>query len=214
MASRQGLDAVIQARLQESDQQLFLACEAQFDTETLRVWNGRNDTTIDSNTYTGASGLLSISNVEESSEIKSSQITVSLNGMDKTVLDLALSENYQNRKIKVLLGYLDGGTDEVGTTMVIFSGRMTSMAIEDSPDGAKISVEAENRLIDLSRPPMFRYSKESQEFLHTGDDCFNQVNNIADKEIFWGRSTGSGGVGGGSSGGGSSGGYVRRQIRK
>ena len=198
MASRQGLDAVIQARLQESDQQLFLACEAQFDTETLRVWNGRNDTTIDSNTYTGASGLLSISNVEESSEIKSSQITVSLNGMDKTVLDLALSENYQNRKIKVLLGYLDGGTDEVGATMVIFSGRMTSMNIDDTPEGARISVEAENRLVDLSRPPMFRYTKESQEFLHSGDDCFNQVNNIADKEIYWGRSTATAYDGGGA----------------
>lgn len=197
MATRQGLDAVLQARLQESEQNLFLACEAQFDTETIRVWNGRNDTTIDSDTYTGASGLLSISNVEESNEIKSSNITVSLNGMDKTILDLALSENYQNRKIKILLGYLDGGTDEVGATMTIFSGRMTSMTIDDTPEGARISLEAENRLVDLSRPPMFRYTKESQEFLHSGDDCFNQVNNIADKEIYWGRSTATAYDGGG-----------------
>ncbi len=214
MATRQGIDTKVSVRLAETNHTLFLACEAQFDTETLRVWNGINDTTINGQTFTGASGLLTVSDIQDNTEMKSSSLTVSLNGMDATVLNLALTENYQNRLITLFLGYLDGGTDEVCGTMTIFKGRMTQMSIDDTPEGSRISVNAENRLVDLNRPNMLRYSKESQEFLHTGDDCFNQVNNIADKEIFWGRSTGGATGGGGRRNGDDGGNGTRNEMRK
>tara|TARA_Y100000004_G_scaffold192912_1_gene254316 strand:+ start:669 stop:1313 length:645 start_codon:yes stop_codon:yes gene_type:complete len=214
MATRQGIDTKVSVRLAETNHTLFLACEAQFDTETLRVWNGINDTTINGQTFTGASGLLTVSDIQDNTEMKSSSLTVSLNGMDATVLNLALTENYQNRLITLFLGYLDGGTDEVCGTMTIFKGRMTQMSIDDTPEGSRISVNAENRLVDLNRPNMLRYSKESQEFLHTGDDCFNQVNNIADKEIFWGRSTGGATGGGGRRNGDDGGNGTRHEMHK
>jgi len=132
--------------------------------------------------------------------------------MDTTVLDLALTENYQNRFITVYLGYLSGGTDTTVGTMTLFKGRMQSMVINDDPNGSTITVDAENRLIDLQKPSNLRYTKESQQFIDSTDTCFNRVQSLQDKEIVWGRSSSNTG-GGTSRGGGSKDTGERQDIR-
>ena len=191
MATRQGLDSSIVNRLGADEQAMFLAIKAEFDSGTIRLWTGTDDITISSETYTGAGQLLSISNVEENTDLKTSGLTVGITGMDTTVLNLALTENYQNRFITLFLGYVMGGTNEVAGTLVLFKGRMTTLTINDTSDGSTITIDAENRLIDLDRPSNFRYTKESQNFLHSGDTGFNRVASLQDKEIVWGKSSDS-----------------------
>tara|TARA_Y100000004_G_scaffold196229_1_gene265587 strand:+ start:34 stop:681 length:648 start_codon:yes stop_codon:yes gene_type:complete len=203
MASRTGIDSAITNRLGADHQELFFAIKAEFDTDDIRVWSGNDDLTISSETYTGAGSLLSIGGVEDGRDLKSSGLNIALSGMDATVLDYALTENYQNRFLTLFMGYLMGGSNEVAGTIVLFKGRMTTLTISDDPNGATISIDAENRLIDLDRPSNLRYTKESQEFLFTGDIGLDRVNQIQDKEIVWGRSSTSGGTGGGSSASGS-----------
>ena len=99
MATRQGIDTAISNRLGADEQTMFFAVKAEFDTDDIRVWTGNDDLTVDSETYTGAGSLLAISGVEEDLELKSSGLTISLSGMDTTVLNYALTENYQNRPI-------------------------------------------------------------------------------------------------------------------
>ena len=87
------------------------------------------------------------------------------------------------------------------------------MAINDDPIDPTIEVQCENRLIDLQRPSNFRYTNESQKFLHGSSDTFFRfVKQIQDKEILWGRTSsgGSGGAGGVSNGGG----MTRRSIQR
>jgi len=212
LATRTGINTHLENRLGQDDEQIFLALKAEFDTETIRVWNGTEDLAFDSETYLGAGQLLSVQPAEESSDLSSAGMTVTLSGMDSTVLDLALTEQYQNRDITCFIGYLMGGSLEVAGTIVLFKGRMTSMTINDTPEGATISIQAENRLIDLQRPSNLRNTKESQEFLHTGDLFFNQVASLQDKEIIWGRSNTSGG-GGGGGGNNTGGNHDRRNIQ-
>tara|TARA_R110000744_G_scaffold316737_1_gene423369 strand:- start:198 stop:833 length:636 start_codon:yes stop_codon:yes gene_type:complete len=197
MATRQGLDASIVNRLGANEQALFLAVKAEFDTDDIMVWSGTGDITIASESYTGAGSLLSIGTVEDTTEIKSSGMDVAISGMDTTVLNYALTENYQNRPITIFLGYLMGGTNEVAGTLTLFKGRMTTLSVSDTPEGAGINISAENRLVDLDRPSNFRYTKESQNFLHSGDTGFNRVASLQDKEIVWGK-TGWGGSTGGN----------------
>ena len=200
MASRTGIDSAITNRLGADHQELFFAIKAEFDTDDILVWTGKDDLLISSETYTGAGSLLSISGVEETRELKSAGLTVSLSGMDATVLNYALTENYQNRFLTLFMGYLMGGSNEVAGTIVLFRGRMTTLTISDDPNGSTITIDAENRLIDLDRPSNLRYTKESQEFLYTGDTGLDRINQIQDKEIVWGRKAGGGGIGGGGSG--------------
>ena len=209
MATRQGLDASIVNRLGADEQALFLAVKAEFDTDDIMVWSGIGNITIASESYTGAGSLLSIGTAEDSTEIKSTGMDVSISGMDTTVLNYALTENYQNRPITIFLGYLMGGTNEVAGTLTLFKGRMTTLSVNDNPSGAGINISAENRLVDLDRPCNFRYTKESQNFLHSGDTGFNRVASLQDKEIVWGK-TGYGGT----AGGGSAGGNERVRLRE
>ena len=202
MATRQGLDASIVNRLGADEQALFFAVKAELDTDDILVWSGIDDLVIGSDTYTGAGTLLSVSNSEDNLELKSNGLVVALSGMDTTVVNYALTENYQNRPITIFMGYVMGGTNEVAGTLTLFKGRMTSLVINDTPEGSTVTIDAENRLVDLDRPSNLRYTKESQNFLHSGDTGFNRVASLQDKQINWGKtSSTAGGVGGGGGGG-------------
>ena len=200
MATRQGVDTAISNRLGADAQTMFLAIKAEFDTDDIRVWSGTDDITVNSETYTGAGSLLSISGIEEDLELKSSGLSIALSGMDATVLDYALTENYQNRPITLLLGFQMGGSNESAGELTLFKGRMTSLTITDTPDGATITIDCENRLVDLDRPSNLRYTLESQQFLNNGDTGFNRVQQLADKQIAWGQKQDNSGVGHGSYG--------------
>ena len=164
MATRQGLDSSIVNRLGADEQAMFLAIKAEFDSGTVRLWTGIDDLTISSESYIGAGELLSIGSVEESTDLKSAGLTVGISGMDTTVLNLALTENYQNRFITLFLGYLMGGTNEVAGTLVLFKGRMTTLSVTDTPKGSNITINAENRLIDLERHPTLDIQKNHKIF--------------------------------------------------
>ena len=200
MATRQGLDSSITNRLGADEQALFFAVKAEFDTSDIRIWSGIDDLTISSETYTGAGTLLTVSNSEDNSELKSNGIVVALSGMDTTVVNYALTESYQNRPITIFMGYVMGGTNEVAGTLTLFKGRMTSLVINDTPEGSTVTIDAENRLVDLDRPSNLRYTKESQNFLFSGDTGFNRVASIQDKQINWGKAGENGSTSGGSSG--------------
>jgi len=195
MATRQGLDSSIVNRLGADEQALFFAVKAEFDTDDILVWSGMDDLVIGSDTYTGAGTLLSVSNSEDNLELKSNGLVVALSGMDTTVVNYALTENYQNRPITIFMGYVMGGTNEVAGTLTLFKGRMTSLVINDTPEGSTVTIDAENRLVDLDRPSNLRYTKESQNFLHSGDTGFNRVASLQDKQINWGKTSSSGGGG-------------------
>jgi hypothetical protein len=181
-------------------QYLFFAVKAQFDTETIRLWTGAEPLTVDGESYEGAGTLLSIGDIEDSMEVKSTNLTISLSGMDTTVMNLALSEDLQNRKIKLYMGYLMGGANESAGEMVMFSGRMTNVQIsDDAENGATIAINAENRLVDLNRPSNLRYTNASQQILNSSDTGFKYVQAIQGKEILWGRPSNSDTNGGGSS---------------
>jgi len=187
MASREGIDAGALSRLSADDTEPFLAVKAEFDTDDILVWTGTDDITVNSETYTGAGTLLGIERVEEDSEISSNGMAISLSYMDKTVLNYALTENYQNRPLTIYMGFVMGGSNEVAGVLTYFKGRMQTMKINDTPDGAMIALTAESRLIDLTKPRGYRYTNQAQQHLFSGDLGMKYISQIQEKQIFWGK---------------------------
>lgn len=64
---------------------------------------------------------------------------------------------------------------------------MMQMSISDNPNGSSITLQTENRLMDLRRPSNYRYTKESQASLYANDSSLNEVAKIQDMKINWGR---------------------------
>ena len=64
MSNKGGIDSQIVDLLEANNQILFTAVKAQFDTETLYLWTGKGNLTIDGQTYIGAGQFLGISGID------------------------------------------------------------------------------------------------------------------------------------------------------
>lgn len=165
----------------------FFAVKLEFDSGTLRFWNGYQSITIESEDYLGAGSLLGISEIEETSEIKAAGAAVILSGISTDIISIALTENYQNRNATIFTGTLT--EDYTVSSYAVFKGLMDTMQIAENGSTARVELNLENRLITLERPRTLRYTSEEQKTLFPGDLGLEFIDDIQDRTIEWGRSS-------------------------
>tara|TARA_B100000497_G_scaffold127885_1_gene171574 strand:+ start:2493 stop:3161 length:669 start_codon:yes stop_codon:yes gene_type:complete len=179
---------------------------------TLRIWTGVGNLVLDGVVWIGAGTLLSISSIEETAEMAVKGATVSLSGIPSEVISLALSEPYQGRVCNIYFGtisesgallkqsgdyiLLQDGSQilvDTGTKGLneIFSGYMDQMNIEESADTSTIEVTVENRLVDLERARVARYTSGYQKSIYPDDLGLDFIEDLQDKQVAWGRKSGS-----------------------
>ena len=181
-----GLTSDFLTQLSSSSLKPFYAFKAEFQEGDVRLWTGLGEITLNSETYTGGGSLLSVGAVEETSEIKATNLNVALSGLDSSILTAALNANYQNRLFTCFLGMLNESYGLVNNAYQLFQGRMDSMTINDSGEEVIISLSVESRLIDLEKPNETRYTSEEQKRLFSGDLGLDFVTDLQDKDINWG----------------------------
>lgn len=166
---------------------LFLKLEFDSPNE-LFFWTGIGDQDFNGDTYNGVGDLLSIEEVEETELLKASGVTFQLSGISSSILSVALAENYQERIATLYFGAFDSSKNLVSDTFQLFSGRMDIMIIESNGEQLTVSLSVENRLIDLERPKIRRYTTEEQKELFSGDLGLDFVTSLNDgKVLVWGR---------------------------
>ena len=187
----------------------FFAVELLFDNQnTLRMWTGQGTLVLgDGTQWVGLGTLLNISTVEETSEIAVKGAVLTLTGVASETLSLALSQPYQGRVCKIYFGTLlkgfiqqenesyillqDGGRiylqESSKTLNEIFSGYMDQMNISEGADTSTIELTVENKLIDLERARVARFTSAYQKSVYSGDRGLDFVESLQDKEISWGR---------------------------
>ena len=188
----------------------FFAVELKFDgDEVLRMWTGQGTLVLDDGTqWIGAGNLLDISSIEETAEMAVKGATITLSGVPSEVLSLALSEPYQGRVCNIYFGTFSSGSllKETGNYILLqdgsrinvetgekgfnqlFSGYMDQMNIDDSAETSTIELKVENRLIDLERARVARYTKYYQKSVYPNDDGLNFVEDLQNRKVPWGRS--------------------------
>lgn len=178
--------AALLSALSGDEIEVFYAVDLAFDSGNMRLWTGYGAKTINSQTYTGTGNLLTIDGLEEASDLSARGTTLTLSGLDSTIVTYALTEEYQGRLVTIYWG--------VGSeTVEVFSGYMDKMTIQDAGDNATISLSVESRLITLERANVRRYTSESHAGVRTAkgltgaDTFFDWVTKLQDKQIVWGR---------------------------
>jgi len=191
----------------------FFATELRFDGDnTLRLWTGQGTLVLDDGTsWVGTGNLLNISAIEETSELAVKGATLTLSGVPSEVLSLALSEPYQGRVCNIYFGtfsqgsilqesssYIllqDGSRINLETTdkdfSEIFSGYMDQMNIEESGETSTIQLLVENKLVDLERARVARFTSGYQKSIYAGDLGLDFLEDLQDKQISWGRKSGT-----------------------
>jgi hypothetical protein len=174
----------------------FLAVEITFETHVMRVWGGYGTILIDSEEFLGVGTLGSIGTIKETTQTQATGLTITLSGIPSDLIAVAIKEEYQGRKCSVYLGCLTEEHTVISEPYKIFIGKIDLMSIADDSNTASISLSVENRLIDLERPRIRRYTPEDQLDLleniygNVGSERFDKgfdfVSTIANKEIIWG----------------------------
>ena len=179
----------------------IILVECVFDSGDLNLWNGIGTLTVSSVDYVGAGTLLNIGEIAESSELQANGINVTLSGITDPLLSKARDEDYQGRELTVKLGAMDSSNGVISDPVIVFSGFMDTMVINDSAETATIQIAVENRLIEFERTRIRRYTAEDQKIDYPNDKGLEFVAELSEKEIVWGRSQvisgGDGGDGGG-----------------
>jgi len=191
----------------------FFATELRFDGDnTLRLWTGQGTLVLEDGTsWVGTGNLLNISAIEETSELAVKGATLTLSGVPSEVLSLALSEPYQGRVCNIYFGtfsqgsilqesssYIllqDGSRINLETTdkgfNEIFSGYMDQMNIEESGETSTIQLLVENKLVDLERARVARFTSGYQKSIYAGDLGLDFLEDLQDKQTSWGRKSGT-----------------------
>jgi hypothetical protein len=190
----------------------FFAVEMLFDgNEVLRLWTGVGTLVYEGESWFGTGSLLQIDAIEETAEMAVKGASITLSGVPSTTISLALSEPYQGRVCNIYFGTFSKGAllqedgnyilkEDGGLIMLedrktdltqIFSGFMDQMNIEETPETATIALLVENKLIDLERQRIARYTSEYQKARYPGDKGLDFIEGLQDKEIVWGRAKAS-----------------------
>jgi len=186
----------------------FYAIELLFDGDnTLRLWTGQGILVYNSVEYYGTGQILTVDSVEETTEISAKGATLTLSAVPPEVLSLALSEPYQGRRCNIYFGMMSkpplGDISDVyillsdgskiyleapgeGLTQ-IFSGYMDQMNIEEGPETSVLKLSVENKLIDLERIRVARFTSSYQKSLYPNDKGLEFIEDLQDKQITWGK---------------------------
>ena len=168
----------------------FFAVTLNFD-EPIYMWTGSGSITHDSKTFLGVGDFLAISSIEEASDMSARGARLELSGIPSELIYTALTEEYQGKTCEVFFGLIDKESQTpVNTTFTsIFSGHVDQMNVEIGPDTSIVEVLVENKLIDLERPRVARYTSGYQKSLYSYDKGFDFIEDLQDKAIVWGRSS-------------------------
>jgi hypothetical protein len=160
------------------------------DSQYLRLWSGLGSLAWDGQTWTGQGQLLGVSQIEETVEVKAVGFTVSLQGQKSSNISLALSsaQRSRGREGKVWLALFDAAGVMLDEPLLLKSGRLDRCPIEDEGDTCTLTAHYEDRLVDLKRPRVRRYSDQDQKAVYPTDRGFEQVAALQDMQIHWGRS--------------------------
>lgn len=168
----------------------FFAVELLFTNGPLRMWTGAGTLNHAGHDWVGTGNLLDISSIEETAEMAVKGATLTLSGVPSEVLSLALTEPYQGRVANIYFGTLtDNDLTTAGNNFnQLFSGYMDQMNIDDGGETSTIELKVENRLVDLERARVSRYTKFYQQSVYPDDDGFNFVEDLQTRKVPWGRS--------------------------
>ena len=157
------------------------------------VWSGVGDfvssVSGSSITYIGVGEFAMISPMQESQDLAARGINLSLSGIPSALLSILLGDVEQGRSVSVFMGFFNESTrTTINNEFELFNGIVDIPSVAESGDTATIAISAENRLIDLGKVRVRRYTQEDQARDDVTDLGFEFVPSLQDKEILFGSS--------------------------
>jgi len=198
--------AAFQAEIVKEQNQPIHLVEIHFDSPTgvQYLTDAFIPVVYNSNTYQPLGYFLGFSNIEETTDVQVSSLTLTLTGIDQVYIKHVLEETFVDRKVIIRKGFLSSTDDSlIANPIIIYQGNMNTPSITESGDMSTVSIEVANQFIDFSKTPGRFTNSESQHLFYPDDKGYQYAPEII-KDIVWGREfdagvrNGGGGTGGGT----------------
>jgi hypothetical protein len=161
--------------------------EGDFPSGVLRLWTGVHDVQWNGETWYAAGSLIGVPEVEETTEIVASGITVSLSGIPPELVSDVIASVTQGSIGRVYIGLLDDTGALIVDPTLAFMGRLDVPEIRDEANTATVTVTYESRAIDMGKPTPFRLTDDFQQRRFPGDRGLEYVSTLqSGKSLFWG----------------------------
>ena len=145
-----------------------------------------NKSTAQSDTYIGIGDVLGITAIEETQELKAKSLSITLSGLNSTIISTALNTNYQGRIARVWFAVLNNDGSLIANPHEIFIGRMDVMSFIDNGETSDFEIKCESNAIDIRKSKERRYTPEDQKIDFPNDRGLDYIPKIEDIDIVWG----------------------------
>lgn len=157
----------------------------QFRSETRYVWTGIGDLVYGGNTYSGVGSFGKLGSINEGTGVTAQGTTIGLSGIDPALLAECLSDIQLGAPVTVYFALFDASINILGTPSPLFVGTVDQPVLQIGLEEIEISLKLENRLSNLQRASMRRYTSADQNLYYPGDTFFVFVEILNDQALIW-----------------------------
>jgi hypothetical protein len=157
-----------------------------FRTSTKFIWSGVGNFVFGGNTYVGVGSLGRIGVVTEGSDVNAQGTTVTLSGIDPALLQDCMTDIQLGAPASIYFGLMSDGV-LIGNPYQLFVGQVDVPSVTVGAKSISISLALENKLINLSRPSLRRYTTADQRLYYPTDIAFAYVEQLNDLAVVWGQ---------------------------
>jgi hypothetical protein len=162
----------------------FLASIA-FRTATEYVWSGVGNLSYAGHTYRGVGSLGKIGQIAEATDVRAIGTTVTLSAIDPALLSESLNDIQLGAPAAIYFALFDAALNILGTPYPLFIGTVDQPVIQIGVNEMAISLKLENKLANLQRANMRRWTAADQRLAYPNDTAFNWVELLNDLALKW-----------------------------
>ena len=162
----------------------FLA-RIQFRTATEYIWTGVGNLSYAGNVYRGVGSLGKVGSISEATDVRAIGTTVTLSAIDPALLSECLNDIQLGAPAAVYFALFDAALNILGVPYPLFIGTVDQPVIQIGINEMAISLKLENKLANLQRANMRRYTAADQRIYFPNDTAFNWVELLNDLALKW-----------------------------
>lgn len=183
-------DSSILAALDDAEIHPVFLVDLGFDDAHLYVHTDLGDISYGGHTYLGVGALGNVKSIEERDDNTPSAVTLQLSGIDTTILNEALTQQYYDRPAVIYLALRNIVTGAIiSTPFEVFSGRMDLMKITSGGPTSTVEISVESELIEWNRSLNRYFSDTELQRLYPGDLGFKYLSSMANLRVTVGNKT-------------------------
>ena len=181
------MSAAMLAAIQSNNIAPAIFCSILFQTGAVYLWSGYGPISWNGQTWQGIGSLGTVTVVEEGADVTARGVVLSLSGFDPNLINLLLTELKIGAPANLYLGMFSlSPVALLADPIPVWAGRTDQPIIDVSATLGSISINCENRLLDLNRVSARRYTNDDQHMDYPQDRGMEFVYSIQEVIISWG----------------------------